>query len=406
MHFGGTVQFGGFDARTYGDLTGQSAHQAEPPTQYSHPPDYRRLLSEVGTTTIPESLLQETRTVEEAVATLREHRHDNPDQPWFLCASFSRPHWPRTAPSRFVDQYWPDTVPEPVVSGGETDDHPLVEACAERTASKEFSHAEMMRARAGYFAAVEYIDEIIGDFILRLEDSEFLKDTIIIYMSDHGELAGEHGLWEKRTWHEAATRVPFFVQLPAHRDAAETPGSVQTPVSLLDLYPTLCSLVDIKPPDGLDGRDLAEAVKNGTEPERKPVVVDCFGMFGNDDLHYRMVRDGRYKYVRFRDAPELLFDLSADPLETRNLAASDDVDVTETLQRFRAITQALDFDAADQRRKRDEQMAEEHRLATPKGSPNQYHMPDGRVIDGDTLLYQPHVITDDPSAAYHDYPES
>jgi len=402
MHFGGKVQFGGFDHRTYGDLTGRSAHQGEPPTQYSHPPDYRRLLSEVGTTAIPESLLQETRTVEESIATLREHRHDDSDRPWFLCASFSRPHWPRTAPSRFVDEYWPENVPEPRVSGGDTDDHPLVTACAERTTANELTHEEMLRARAGYFAAVEYIDEIIGDFLLRLDNDGFLDNTIVIYTSDHGELAGEHGLWEKRTWHEAATRVPLFVRLPSHRSGNATPETLRTPVSLLDLYPTVCRLVDAEPPEGLDGRDLSKAVRTGTEPEAKPIVVDCFGMFGNDDLHYRMVRDGRYKYVRFRDAPELLFDLEADPLETENIAA----DAIESRDRLRErVDESLDFAEVDSRRKRDEELAREYRLATPKGGPNQYHMPDGRVIDGDTLLYHPHVITDDPTAAYHDYPK-
>jgi len=173
-------------------------------------------------------------------------------------------------------------------------------------------------------------------------------------------------------------------------------------VSLLDLYPTVCRLVDVEPPEGLDGRDLSKAVRTGTEPEAKPIVVDCFGMFGNDDLHYRMVRDGRYKYVRFRDAPELLFDLEADPLETENIAA----DATESRDRLRErVDESLDFAEVDSRRKRDEELAREYRLATPKGGPNQYHMPDGRVIDGDTLLYHPHVITDDPTAAYHDYPK-
>lgn len=403
MHFGGTVQFGGFDERTYGDLTGQSSHQAEPPTPYSHPPDYRRLLTEVGRTAIPESLLQETRVVDESLATLREHRHSDPETPWFLCASFSRPHWPRTAPNRFVDRYWPDSVPEPAVCETAADDHPLVAACAERTESTTVSHEEMLRARAGYFAAVEYIDEIVGGFLARLDNAGFLDETIVIYTSDHGELAGEHGLWEKRTWHEAATRVPLFVQLPAHRDTEATPASLSTPVSLLDLFPTVCALADVEAPTALDGRDRSAAIRTGTEPEAEPVFVDCFGMFGHEDLHYRLVRDGRYKYVRFRDAPDRLFDLAVDPDETRNLA--DDADTGAPMERLHQLVDvSLDFEAVDRQRARDEAMADDHRLATPKGGPNQYHLPDGRVIDGDTLLYHPHVITDDPSLAYDDYP--
>jgi len=406
MHFGGTVQFGGFDRRTYGDLTGQSAHQAEPPRPYSHPPDYERLLSEVGATSVPESLLQETRTIEESLSFLREHRHDDPDQPWFLCTSLSRPHWPRTAPDRFVDRHWPDDVPEPKVGASDADEHPLVEACADRTASNTLSRDELLKARAGYFAAVEYVDELIGEYIARLDYGAFLSDTIVIYTSDHGELAGEHGLWEKRTWHEAATRVPFLLQLPDHRSGDGTPATIETPVSLLDLYPTVCGLVGVDPPGDLDGVDLSAAVRTGSEPDRPPVVVDCFGMFGREDLHYRMVRDGRYKYVQFRDAPELLFDLAADPLERHDLADAVRDDASDTLARLRSrVAESLDFAAVDRKRRRDERLAERFRLVTAKGDPNQYHMPDGRVVDADTLLYHPHVITDDASVTYHDHPD-
>lgn len=403
MHLGGTVQFAGFDHRTYGDLTGQSAHQAEPPDAYDHPPDYGRLLTEVGETAVPESLLQERRVVEETVSSLREHRHAHPDRPWFMCASFSRPHWPRTAPRRFVDRHEGDVPDPPVGREGDAADHPLVETCADRTGVRDRSREELRRARAGYFAAVEYIDEIIGDMIARLEREGFLDETVVVYASDHGELAGEHGLWEKRTWHEASTRVPLFVGVPAHRSGEAEPATLETPVSLLDLFPTLCGLVGVDPPGDLNGHDRSAAVREGTEPDPEPVVVDCFGMVGNPDLHYRMVRDGQYKYVRFRDAPELLFDLQADPLERRNLA--DKEDAPAALAELRSfVDDSLSFADADERRERDERLAERYRLPTPKGDPNQYHV-DGRVIDADTLLYHPHVVTDDPAAAYDDYPD-
>jgi len=405
MHLGGTVQFAGFDRRRYGDLTGRSAHQAEPPDAYSHPPDYERLLTEVGPTSVPESLLQEKRTIEESVSFLREHRHHSPDQPWFLCTSLSRPHWPRTAPRRFVDRHWPDDVPEPKVSAAETVDHPLVDACAARTASDELSHEGHLRARAGYFAAVEYVDELLGDYLARLDGDGFLENTIVIYMSDHGELAGEHGLWEKRTWHEAATRVPLFVQLPEHRNGSASGTTIDSPVSLVDLYPTVCGLVGVDPPTGLDGENLSRTVREGVEPDRDPVVVDCFGMFGHEEFHYRMLREDRYKYVRFRDAPELLFDVVADPFERRNLA-EDGAGDADSLARLRdTVEKSIDFAAVDHKREQDRQMASNYQLPTSKGGPNQYHMPDGRVVDADTVLYHPHVISDDPSQTYHDYPE-
>lgn len=406
MHLSGDVQFAGFDHRPYGDMTGMASHQAEPPEPYNHPPDYRRLLTEVGETAIPESLLQEQVVVQETVSFLREQTHRNPSDPWFLCASFSRPHWPRTAPSRFVDRYWSDEVPEPKV-GTETDtaEHPLVTACAELTTAADLSREEMMRARAGYFAAVDYIDEIVGDLLSRLEDDGLLEDTIVVYASDHGELAGEHGLWEKRTWHEASTRVPLLVQLPEHRTGEKASSEITTPVNLIDLYPTLCGLVGAEPPDDLDGQDLSSSITAGEEPPNESVVVDCFGMFGNEALQYRMIREGDYKYVQFRDAPEVLFNLEDDPLERTNLIESDREEVEATLDRLRSyVTDSIDFEENDMKRERDAKMAEEHRLATPDGGPNQYHIPGESVFEADTALYHPHVTTNNPKIAFDDYP--
>ena len=72
-----------------------------------------------------------------------------------------------------------------------------------------------------------------------LEHSGFLDNTVIIYTSDHGELCGEHGLWWKNTWHEASTRVPFIISLPNHRKGTLSSQTIQNPVSLADIFPTI-----------------------------------------------------------------------------------------------------------------------------------------------------------------------
>lgn len=429
MHLGGNRQFVGFDHRPYGDLTGHMGHQGEPPDPLKgHPTDWKALLTDVGVTGIPESLLQEQNIVQETLSFLREHRHRNPDRPWFLCASFSRPHWPRTAPRRHFERYWPGNVPHPkVVENSATYDHPATLNMAELTKSRDITEDEMLRARAAYFACVDYIDEILNDLLTQLERDRLLDNTIIVYTSDHGELAGEHGLWDKMTWHEASCKVPLLVQLPEHRSGDQDATYVDTPVSLLDLFPTFCGFADVDAPDELDGIDLSSSVRTGSEPESRPVFVDgCF--LGGDELtgeevvenerkneeiegleryEYRMVRDGTDKYVRFRNAPELLFDLSADPLETRNLMDYPEARDDETLERLRVLVdETMNFDEVDALREEDVTLQEKYKLGTSKGDPNQYQFPDGRIVNADSAIYAPHVICDYPELIYDDYHES
>lgn len=413
MHLGGNRQFVGFDHRPYGDLTGFMGHQGEPPNApKGNPTDWKALLTEVGETNIPESLLQEQNTAQETLSFLREQQHRNPDQQWFLCASLSRPHWPRTVPRRHFERYWPDNVSDPkVVEDSATYDHPATLALADFTKSREITEEERQRARAAYFACVDYVDEILGDLLSRLERDGLLDNTIVVYTSDHGELAGEHGLWEKMTWHEASSKVPLLIQLPEHRSGEQDAMYVDTPVSLTDLYPTLCDLADIDVPDDVDGRNLASNLRTGTEPAPQPVFVDGFfleSMPGDTESYqYRSIRHGKYKYVRFKDAPELLFDLDADPLETRNLAgdcATRDDEDDEALETLRTLTdETVDFDEIDEIRERDRKLKEEHKFGPSRGDPHQYHFPDGRIIDADSAIYNPHVICEQPDVVYDDY---
>lgn len=409
MHLGGTRQFAGFDHRPYGDLTGETGHQYDPPTEcMDRGMEMRSRTRDAGESMIPESMLQERNVVEESLSWLREHRHQRTGQPWFLCASFSRPHFPLTAPRRYIEKYWPDRVPEPKVGyEGDTTDHPMTRGAIEGFRTEEISESEQMRGRAAYFASVSYLDEVIGDFLSLLNTNGFLENTIVIYTSDHGELAGEHGLWWKHTWHEAAVRVPWIVQLPKHRSNDESSSRLETPVSLTDLFPTVCGLVDLPVPEGLDGSDLSKPIIEEKEPDRGPVFTDNLIPRWGEGTEFRMVRDGKYKYVRFRNAPEILIDLEADPHEQTNLADDSVNHSSRILERLRELVdETLDFDNAEEKRIRDEaELETEYSLGTPKGTGNAYHFSDGRIVDADTPLYQPHVLLSDPSAILDDFPD-
>jgi choline-sulfatase len=414
MHLGGSRQYAGFDHRPYGDLTGATGHQWEPVDREGGRSIGDRI-ADAGVTEIPESQLQEEVTVRESLSWIREHEHAS-DDPWFLMASFSRPHFPLTAPRRYVERFWDlerdeptDRLTEPRVGHeGDTVDHPMTVGAVEGFQTGDIAPRDQQRARACYFACVEYLDDLLGRFLDELERDGLLSDTVVVYASDHGELAGEHGLWWKHTWHEAAARIPMIVQTPAQRRGEAPATDLSTPASLLDVYPTVCGFAGAEAPDELDGVDLSAAVAAGEDPDRGPVVCDNPTDRWGAGTEFRAVRDGRYKYVAFRDAPELLFDLAADPLEQDDLAADPQrgAEASHALERLREyVDRTMDFDAVARERAEDD-LHEHYPLDAdePAGSGNCYRIGD-RIVDADAPLYRPHVVTDDPEGAFSDHPD-
>ena len=405
MHFGGARQYNGFQHRPYGDMTGRAGHQTDPLDQPGRGMAMRSRTADAGVSDIPDSQHQEQCTTRESIAWLREHTAAHPDQPWFLCASFSRPHFPLTAPKRHFERYWPDGVTQPKVGRtGDALEHPMTRGAMDGFQVDQIDETEKQRARAAYFACVDYLDEVIGDMLASLERDGLLDNTIIVYTSDHGEMAGEHGLWWKHTWHEASARVPWFIQTPEQRHGDAPAARLNTPASLADLFPTLAGLCEVPTPNDLDGVDLSQNVRRGIEPtERGPVCCDNLVPRWGDGSEFRMVRDGPYKYIAFRDAPELLFNVEDDPFEQHNLAASNNPpDALARLRQF--VTQTMDFEAAAREYEVDRQRFETERLDLPQHTNNLYHMRDGRLWDGQRTLYDPHVVVESPADTFTDWP--
>ena len=187
-HLGGSNQMGGFMHRPYGDLTGKCGHQWEPVVGDYIEKSIEGRTREAGVTQFPESLLQENIVSNETLSFLREHKAKNPDKPYFLCASYSRPHFPLTAPKRYMDKYWPNGVTEPKIGAtGDAYNHPMSVGMREGFKSDRIDYNEMMKARAAYFACVSFFDEIIGDLLVRLDKGGLLENTIIVYTTDLGE---------------------------------------------------------------------------------------------------------------------------------------------------------------------------------------------------------------------------
>lgn len=396
MHLGGTNQFAGFKHRPYGDLTGNTGHQWEPlDSKEIGPYAMRFRTADAGITEIPESQIQEHLVAEEGLAFAREQQHRDPETPWFLCLSFSRPHFPLTAPRRHFERYWPGGVTPPKIGPtGDAYDHPLSVGMRKGFRVDEISHKEMMKARAGYFACVSYLDEIIGDLLARMEHSGLLDNTVIIYTSDHGELAGEHGVWWKQGWYEGCCRVPLLISLPGQRKGNIPPRVLRTPVALVDLFPTVCSLASATCPKGLDGVDLSGSIYGEAISQDRPIFCDNLMPRWGKGTEFRMIRWGRYKYVRFRDAPPLMFDLENDPGEQVNLCGNPVGSTREALETLEQIAaQTMDFDQAERERlNRDGRLAEKYVLEAPESTGNLYLMHSGKLVNAEDMLYNPTLI--------------
>ena len=381
MHFGGKEQHNGFQSRPYGDLRGNAGHQTDP---LNPPSRIRQRTRLAGVTEIPTSLLQERVINEE---TLEYLRSQPAEQPWFLLASYSRPHFPLTAPKRLLDKYWPDNVDMPNIPPGHLEQtHPFAKGLRDNFKTHEIPDEEARKARAAYYTCCEFLDETVGDLLTLLERDGFLDNTIIVYTTDHGEMAGEHGQWWKSSYYEAAARVPLIVY---DRQLQQSHGNrVTAPVELNDLFPTLCTRAGIPIPEGLDGDELTDLMSGNAEGWRNTAITEYWANQTTGPM--RMLRTPRYKYVAFPEHESILFDLETDPDEFENLTGQAEhreleASLHEQLMGDFSWESVAEQIATDKVRSRD------FKEPWGQGTPNQYTLPDGRIVDAETCLYRPSV---------------
>jgi choline-sulfatase len=243
------------------------------------------------------------------------------EQPFLLVASFTHPHDPYTMPQAYLDRYDPAAIPPPTVPPipyAELDPHSraIADMCALDPAALT---AEMVRAaRHAYFAAISYIDDQVGRLLAALQATGLAENTVILFTADHGDMLGERGLWYKMTFFEWAARVPLLIHAPQRF----APHQVTTPVSLVDLLPTLLDLAvagdDLTVVDALAGQSLVPWLQ-GTEPAQPRSVLGEYLAEGVT-APCVMIRRGAYKYIYSDPDTELLYDLANDPHERHNLA--------------------------------------------------------------------------------------
>ena len=237
-------------------------------------------------------------------------------RPLFLIASFLKPHGPFTPPPNFVDPDWKQSMRLPDTYG-KVDLATVPQYIRNRITNNGLKDPDNARLRlAMYNACVSYMDHCVGLVMDALKAAGILDETIVVYTADHGEMRGEHGLWDKFVFYESSAGVPFVFRAPGVTKA----GAVcEAPVSQVALASTLLDLCGIPVPSGLDEPSLVPFLRDPNRKQDRPVYSE-FSMGGQAEKY--MIRSGDWKYCYYMgDTPEL-YNLREDPLEMKNLAAS------------------------------------------------------------------------------------
>jgi arylsulfatase A-like enzyme len=182
---------------------------------------------------------------------------------------------------------------------------------------------------AHYYALITHIDDQVGRLLDRLQSLGLAENTIVAFISDHGEMLGEHHAIQKRMFWEASVRVPCVVSWPAGLPSGHR---VTTPLGGVDLAPTLLALCDLGFDNPIDGRSVASAIADGEQPDPVPIFSEIgtsdginFKSTEPEELASRvMVRDGDWKYILNRTDRDELYNLESDPPELANLAENTD----------------------------------------------------------------------------------
>jgi arylsulfatase A-like enzyme len=283
-----------------------------------------------GPINIPDAAMGDTQITDWAI----ERMQTDFDAPFFLGVGFYRPHIPLWAPKPYFNRF--ENMPGllPPVKADDLDDLSEIARQWALEAVTAGSHATVVEydqweaAVEAYLACVTYVDGQVGRLLDALDDSEFVDNTTIVLWSDHGWHLGEKQHWGKWTGWERSTLVPLIIVPPQTLvDQFAAAGSrCDQPVSLIDIYPTLAELCDATPPENLDGESLVPLL-------RDPNLLTGRSIITTFDPGNSSLRTDRWRYIRYADGSEELYDHDVDPNEWDNLSGL--AEHEELMQTFR-----------------------------------------------------------------------
>ena len=265
---------------------------------------------------LPEHLHATRWTGDTAVNFLKTYERP---EPFFLKVSFIRPHSPYDPPARCLKTYEDTAIPKAKAG-------PWAKRYEPRSGDdNEIWHGKLSsdvvrQSRQAYWGSVSYVDEQIGRILEVLDQRGILDETLIVFLSDHGDMLGDHNLWRKTYAYEQSARVPMLMRWPTGLISAQRGQHMSQPVGLRDILPTFLEASGAPAPQNIDGRSLLSLVRTHGEGWREWIDLEhnvCY----SPENHWNGFSDGRTKYVfHARDGEEQLFDLAKDPGELTDLA--------------------------------------------------------------------------------------
>jgi arylsulfatase A-like enzyme len=242
-----------------------------------------------------------------------------PEGPFFLSAGFFLPHVPCFATQKWFDLFPEETLQLPKIKRGDRDDTPrfswYLHWKLPEPRLKFLEEAnEWKNLTRSYLACTAFVDHQVGRLLDALERNGYADNTIVVLWSDHGWHIGEKGITGKNTLWDDGTRVPLVFAGPGIAK-----GRCSQPAELLDIYPTLNALCGLPEKTDLDGISLLPQLKDAATPRVRPAITTH-----NHDNHG--VRSEHWRYIRYADGSEELYDMRKDPNEWTNLIGNPEYD--------------------------------------------------------------------------------
>jgi choline-sulfatase len=325
MHFRGLDQLHGFRAQLAYDINAQNLPKIR---------DWDEVLEQREPSTAIKAETGRSKEIDAddavtvaALDYLRDSVHQ--DRPWALVVGYVAPHPPFVVPQKYLDMYPPEDMDLPIIPEGHLEN--LHVAYQRQMAWRGWrpggiSDENIRRARAVYYGLTTYLDDQIGMLLDALDETGQRENTIIIYMSDHGEMLGEHGLWYKCDFYEQSAHVPLIISAPGISGQR-----ISLVTSNVDVTATLLDLAGVESISPIDGNSLIPLIM-GTAKGWKNEALSEFYADGST-RPWAMLRQGQYKLIYSHEDPLELYDLKADPGEFNNLAKNPDYqDVVERLR--------------------------------------------------------------------------
>ena len=235
------------------------------------------------------------------------------DKPFFISCGFHKPHMPWNVPQKYYDKFPLESINLPPY---QKDDLKDVPSAGVQMAKPNGDHKAMLdsgrwkEAVQAYLATINYLDMNVGRVIEALDKSAYKNNTIVVLWGDHGWHLGEKDHWRKFALWEEATRMPYIWVVPGMTKAG---GVCKSPVDLMSIYPTLCELASIEKPAHVEGLSIKPLLANPAA-EWKHFALTTHGYKNHG------VRSDRWRYIRYEDGSEELYDHSKDEFEWTNLA--------------------------------------------------------------------------------------